>query len=380
MDSTWTAFSPSGDVGKVAASASRLTARQGDLLLVLVAEGSAAALPSLLTALRGLPGPFFGGVFPAVLSGGTRHTRGILLVRFTGGMGPVVIQDLRHSGEGLAPLSTQVVGSGVSSPTAIVLVDGLAPDISRFLEELYNEMGGRVRYWGGGAGVSTFERRPSLFTREGMIEGGAVVAITSMEAQLGVRHGWTEFRGPLVATRTSGNTIRELNWRPARAVYEDLVLEDPVVEADGEDLHALARRFPLGIQKQGQEFVVRDPVRFGEDGSLTCVGDIPENAVLSILRGDPSTLLAGAEEAARAAASWGTDAVTHCLIADCISRVLFLEDGFPRELSAIERGLGPLAARVPPVGVLTLGEISSRGDGYLEFFNKTCVVATLRAR
>jgi hypothetical protein len=58
----------------------------------------------------------------------------------------------------------------------------------------------------------------------------------------------------------------------------------------------------------------------------------------------------------------------------------FLGDGFQAELDAIERGLGRMSPAVSPCGVLTLGEISSRGDGYLEFFNKTCVVAVLYER
>ena len=110
---------------------------------------------------------------------------------------------------------------------------------------------------------------------------------------------------------------------------------------------------------------------------MLCVGDVPQNASLTILHGDPTSLIEAAGLAAHEAASSVDGEVHHCLIADCISRVLFMGEGFRKELDAISTGLGELAKARAPIGVLTLGEISSRGDGYLEFFNKTCVVAAL---
>ena len=58
---------------------------------------------------------------------------------------------------------------------------------------------------------------------------------------------------------------------------------------------------------------------------------------------------------------------------DCISRVLFMEDNFKKELEAVSDG-------VFTFGALTIGEIASMGDAYLEFYNKTAVVAVLGDR
>ncbi|WP_459939537.1 hypothetical protein [Desulfonatronum parangueonense] len=56
-----------------------------------------------------------------------------------------------------------------------------------------------------------------------------------------------------------------------------------------------------------------------------------------------------------------------------MSRVLFLEHNFDKELAAVER-------EMPLVGALTLGEIANTGDAYLEFYNKTSVVGILHDR
>jgi len=59
------------------------------------------------------------------------------------------------------------------------------------------------------------------------------------------------------------------------------------------------------------------------------------------------------------------------LVFDCISRALFLQDHFAQELAAVAQGQSPL------FGALTIGEIANSGRSYLEFFNKTTVVARL---
>ena len=69
--------------------------------------------------------------------------------------------------------------------------------------------------------------------------------------------------------------------------------------------------------------------------------------------------------------------ICHCLIFDCISRALLLDDEYPEELKAIIRGLRSAENREIPEGVLTLGEISSLGERFLEYLNLTTVVMAL---
>jgi len=195
-----------------------------------------------------------------------------------------------------------------------------------------------------------------------------------------VRHGWRELKGPFVATRSDRNTIIQLNWRNAFDVYRSTVEADAGVTITTENFFRVASGYPFGIRKEGQEVLVRDPVAVGPGGSLVCVGDVPENAALSILKGEPRLLVSAAGQAAREALLDGGDParpVRHCLLADCVSRSLFLGERFSEELDEIADGLGGGAEGCQPVGMLTLGEISSHGEGYLEFFNKTSVVAVV---
>ncbi|MEW5848941.1 MAG: FIST C-terminal domain-containing protein [Myxococcota bacterium] len=348
-----------------------------EMLGVLVGEQGAPDLEEIVATLASTPLSFFGGLFPSLIDGQERHDSGILLFTLPKVTEPMLVRGLDTGRFQIPDLLPCVQGPARAKPTALVLVDGLAPNIPLFLEAIYHQLGNRVSYWGGGAGSLTLKARPCVFTREGVHQGAAVVALSPWPARLGVRHGWRELKGPFVATRSNRNVIVQLNWRNAFELYQAAVEADAGVRITPDNFFRVASGYPFGIRKEGQEVVVRDPVAVGEGGTLICVGDVPENAVLSILKGEPERLVGAAGQAAREAASPLPLKVRHCLLADCVSRVLFLEDRFPEELVAIDQELRGMANGNKPLGMLTLGEISSQGEGYLEFFNKTSVVAVM---
>jgi hypothetical protein len=362
-------YLPLADPGAVASAVEAAASDTDHMVGVMVAERNAPDLDALVQALVATKRCFFGGLFPALIDGREKRETGALVFALPKLTEPLLVRALDTDRFSLPDALPLVQWHRGAKPTALVLVDGLSPNISHFLRALYHQLGNRVSYWGGGAGSLTLEPRPCLFTREGVHQGAAIIALSSLPSRLGVRHGWRELKGPFLATRSNGNVIIQLNWQNA---FE--------VRITPENFFRVASGYPFGIRKEGQEVVVRDPVAIGEGGRLVCVGDVPENAALSILKGEPRHLVAAAGQAAREAALDGARGsrghVWHSLLADCVSRALFLGDRFSEELAALEDGLRG-AEPCRPVGMLTLGEISSQGEGYLEFFNKTSVVAVV---
>ena len=94
---------------------------------------------------------------------------------------------------------------------------------------------------------------------------------------------------------------------------------------------------------------------------------------MHVLHGEAESLLAAAATTVeKAKASFGSarPELAVRMFIDCISRVLFIGDDFVHELEAVDRG-------EPLFGALTLGEIANSGHEYLEFFNKTSVMAVI---
>ena len=254
--------------------------------------------------------------------------------------------------------------------TAIILVDAWASFISHFLSETYNQLGDSFRYFGGGAGSLKFKSKPCIFTTDGEFRNAALVIFTSLESTLGVRHGWKRLTGPIMATKTHNHTINELNWAPALDVYRGSVEHHYGEKITDHNYSQVSMNYPFGISKEGCEDIVRDPIAVNKKGEFTCVGEVPENAALYILNGEKDSLLEAAGQAARDSLKQKRKEIKYCLVADCVSRRLFLGDEFQKELEIVRNIISPCI----PYGILSIGEIASHGEAYLELLNKTIVI------
>ena len=106
-------------------------------------------------------------------------------------------------------------------------------------------------------------------------------------------------------------------------------------------------------------------------GHLVCAGEVKENSVLVVLKGSKDSLLDAGYQILQDLSGLESKKIITGLILNCISRVLYLGSEYDRELKIIDQSFPDLP------GAFTIGEISSSGDGFLEFYNKTLVVGVL---
>ncbi|MBC8490364.1 MAG: FIST C-terminal domain-containing protein [Bacteroidetes bacterium] len=257
--------------------------------------------------------------------------------------------------------------------TMFVLVDGFSKRISALVDSLFNVFGLEVNYIGGGAGSLSMKQKPCLFTNGGLVSDSAVLALLDIESGVGVSHGWKEIGGPYKVTSSDRTIINSLDWKPAFEVYREVVERHSKQLFTKDNFFDIAKCYPFGISKLGTEKIVRDPFIIGENNSLVCVGEVPEEVFVHILNGDTSSLVNAAEKALMLGeeAFHAKTSNKTILFMDCISRVLFLEDKFVDELKAVYNEKFQL------IGALTIGEIANSGKDYLEFYNKTSVVGVL---
>ncbi len=356
-----------------------LQAQPDDALMLLVGQDSASKVGDVIEAMQGLDIPFLGGIFPSVISGPNRYRAGMTISRLPKTQRPLLLRNISRGDYDLSSLHAQQTDH---KPTVVVLLDGLSHGLSKVLSSLYHRLGSEVSYFGGGAGFLTnqedgapqFARRPCIFDANGIYEDAAVIAIMNSSSALTVGHGWTRLFGPLVATRSEGPVIHELNWEPAFEVYRRLVEPHAGQRIEREAFFDVAKFYPFEVVREG-DALVRVTIGVTPQGSLICGGEILEESVLNVLTGTPDTLIRAADSVGRLAPA-PTETST-VLVVDCVSRWMILGDRFAEELDSLHMSLQERGMRNPMIGALTLGEIGSDGRRFVEYHNKTIVVNVL---
>ena len=364
-------------VEDLAAAISRLREEGARSFMLLACEGDDWDPAILSVWLNTVDVPVFGGIFPSIIHGAKCHRHGTLVVGFPAHAEVAVIKRLSDR----AGVDPQLLASAAQlegSESLIVLFDGLCPNLEGFVESLYAIIGLRAVVVGGGAGHLDLVQQPCLLTNAGVFEDSALLVALPGVIDRGMAHGWQLLSGPFLVTRSEGNLLVELNYQPALEVYRTQVEAHSGWRFADTDFFSISKTFPLGIEGVDGDFLVRDPIKQAGD-ALVCVGEVPQNATVYLLKGEAGALIASAGEAALAACAQRrrrgnvTDA-PDAMVFDCISRVLFLGAAFNEELAAIEAALIDCGE---VFGALTIGEITSSRAGVIELMNKSTVVALI---
>lgn len=359
-------FSPEPALGALQALVAQALGNGAQSLLILAADANGCDPACVDPWLRSLPVPVAGGVFTQLIHGQRNHETGYVVV---GWPERLQVRQVPGLSDPSADFTEQVqaqVGDAGALSSVMVWVDGLSSRIAAFLEGVYDVLGADVTYFGGGAGSLSFVKKPCLFSNNGMLQDHAQLVFLPQPVSLGVDHGWQSFAGPFVVTQSHGNVIESLDFRPAFSVYREKVEADSGRSFDTDAFFDIAKAYPFGMEKVDHTLVVRDPISTHHD-ALICVGEVPVNSVVYLLKGQAEALI---DAAARGAQRVQSDAGPVFMV-DCISRVLFLQDRFAQEVEAVQACMGER----PVVGALTLGEVANGGDYCLEFYNKTLVLA-----
>lgn len=347
-------------------------------VLALLPEAEKGAVGRIQTVCTQRKLALVGAVFPALVEGGEFRTQGLWLLRFDSMPYVALHENLPHDADGAARVAEQI-GNQVRAQindgpqvTLFLLFDALVPNISTLLDELYLQLANRVHYVGANAGSETFQPMPCLFDNARTIQNGVLLMLLQPHLGAMLAHGYCAPPKMISATSTEGNRIRQIDWRPAFEVYQELVRAQSGVEVTHENFYQHAVHFPFGIIRANHEVLVRIPVALEEDGSLFCVGEVPANAVLTLLEAPKidsphtlQTLVQGLTELN------GELAGSEMLLFYCAGRRLHLG----LEAASNELHQFTLRTRAAQVaGALSLGEIgSSLQWGYPLFHNATLV-------
>jgi len=343
------------------------------LTVVLVAgEYDPEAIRAAVCSLLG-DRPFVGTWAAGIIIGFQVHDRGVGVLTLGGGavdaatyLEPGAAEDPFRKGVEAGRALAAAAAAGGRPGTVLVFPDARCANVSELLRGLYDALGPDYAYLGGGSGDHWRLPCGFQFTQAGWASGAAAVALLGgLRTSQGLEHGWTPTGEPLAVTRAEGRRVYEIDGLPALVRYTEVV-EGCTREA----FPWWGMRYPLGLPAVGGEFIIRDPVEAGEDGSLLFVAEVPENSIATVMKADAAGIVAAARRAVRTALA-ASPGPRLLLVLDCVSRLRLLGQEAQREIAAMAEQVGP---GLPVFGMLTFGEISSL-CGVPLFYNKTVIAA-----
>ncbi|WP_237248594.1 FIST signal transduction protein [Sideroxyarcus emersonii] len=369
------------DAGTIERKLAELQALHPGLgICALLPETEKAKVPVLQAACAQYKVPLVGAIFPALVRDGQFLTNGLWLLCFEQ-MPYFALYDNLPAETEEAESAAEKIASDVRAQidhvpdlTLFMLFDAMVPNIGTLLDTLYLHLANRVHYAGANAGSETFQPMPCLFDSSRTVQNGLLLMLLTQHKGAILEHGYHTNPHTSYATSTKGNCISQIDWRPAFEVYRELVREHFGEEVTAENFYQYGVHFPFGIVRANHHVVVRIPVMLAEDGSLFCVGEVPANSVLTLLKAPTVRTVETLHNLHEGLKKLNGDvAGAELLLFYCAGRRLHL--GAAMATTELEAFSG-LTHAGQVAGALSLGEIGgSTVQGYPLFHNATLVAS-----
>ena len=341
-------------------------------VLLLLPEAEQAALPALQAWFRTHDVPLVGAIFPALIANEGFTNEGALLVGFES-MPPLFLLDRLGAGErtahsriSSATREALTRTDGNDKPTLFLIFDAMVPNIASILDGTYRDLRATVRYAGVNAGSESFQAMPCLFDSNSLIGEGVLGLLLEGQPVI-AEHGYPVAKTLMQATSTSGNRIELIDRRPAMEVYQEVIAADFGISLTPENFYDYAVHYPFGVVS-ALTVLVRIPVAFDADGTIHCVGEVPNHSILRLIRApkvEASPCVANIAKSllAGTARDW-------LLSFYCAGRRMHFGEQSGSELAQLRRDTNVRAV----LGALSLGEISTNAEfGIPEFHNAALV-------
>jgi hypothetical protein len=184
---------------------------------------------------------------------------------------------------------------------------------------------------------------------------------------IGIAHGWSKHGDPMLVTSSEVGEVFLLDDEPALDVYLRRIGADRTILDDPVKFRETVFQNPLGMSRRsGEDIRVVHAVN-ADTGSLLCLADVPQGALVWTMSTDTDSLIQAAIDSCEMSIR-GLEGATPrgLMVFDCGARKLKLgEENLPAEQAAIAR----TAAGAPFSGFYTYGEIGrthgSRGMHHL---------------
>ena len=314
--------------------------------------------------------PLIGLSAPAGLTHEGIHPHSVVVALLSGDLRAEVhwLPGYSQSGRETANRLAQLTSSEAARQSLLFFADGFNGDAEQLCDSL---PGKSARSMGGlsSGDLQTGSNYQIAGTQAGT--GGLAAAILRGAAKIGIgfAHGWDPVGSQLRVTRSRGFWLRALDGRPASETYAQ-IFGYPARDWAFPPLNYLARLYPLGLE-QGEQLIVRAPLRVEADGSFRMNAPIRDGLDAYLLVGSRASCQAAAQKATQQAVLQLDEAKpVFALVLVDLAWQMLLKSTPGAEIAAVQDILGP---DVPIAGGYTLGQIAP-GKDTPQFLNQHMLV------
>lgn len=247
----------------------------------------------------------------------------------------------------------------------ITFLDGLKHNGEEFLQGLESHNFHKALIAGGMAGdLLRFKRTFTILGKE-VFSGGAVcVALEGKDLEVFEDYnlGWRAIGPSFLVTKSQGAWVYELNGRPIKEVYREVLGEFAV-----ENMPASTIEFPLVFEQNGM-LIARSMLSVSSDGSILYGGNIDEGTEVHFAIGSRTLVNKyNPKEQLKEESS-----LQACFIYSCVARKQFLEKELEKTFRLIDQ-------KAPTSGFFTYGEFFY-SEQNPKFLNITTTLLFLREK
>ena len=256
-----------------------------------------------------------------------------------------------------------------------LVAHGLGPGLESLVAHYRKVTPSRHLIVGGGAADDGRLQTSWVGTGETSLPGGvAALHVSSNRAfGIGIGHGAVACSPRMTVTKARDNVVLELDGEPAFEVYRRHAQAHGVtLEGDAIGPYLVANE--LGIFFFDDIVRIRAGTAVTPEGGIFCAGEVPESAVVAIVRGTPEAFVEAARDAATRALRGAGGTCSGLLVFSCVTRGLAMGDEYEREVDALRAAVPP---GTPIAGFLSYGEVARVKDKLDGLHNNTIVVLAI---
>lgn len=275
---------------------------------VMVAEKSIDRVALIQQEAEAKEVTVVGAVFPEIIVDGDFKKEGCYITEADGMSGYFMAdgfdltddKDLETKTLDFAEDIKKYIPEKDSHGSLMLIFDAMLLRVGTILDNFYLKLGNSLCYMGVNAGSETFTPMKCVFDNKRFLENAVLAIYFRHDGSVILEHGYKPHEESISATSTNLNCVTSIDWRPAFEVYSEMAKRDYNVEITKENFYETAVHYPLGIVRADDTILVRIPVALTDEGHLYCVGEVPENSLLTLLKTTEESLNESVELIAKA--------------------------------------------------------------------------------